>query len=136
MAILIDYYKRYVTSKLLEPPAVMQCTHDYQRTNDHMADFVDCCIERVPAPPPAPGPSLTPAVTTGLTIDDAMAEIKVWITSDNVPIKAPKKQLLQRYLDRVLGKGVPGGKGSGTRGLTYIGWRIRSRYGDDDDGMD
>ena len=71
-----------------------------------------------------------------MSIDDAMSEIKVWITADNVPIKAPKKQLLQRYLDRVLGKGVPGGKGTGTRGLTYIGWRMRSHFGDDDGDMD
>ena len=128
MAILIQYYRRYVTSKLAEPPAVMQCTHDYQRTNDHMADFVECCIERAPQPVPAPGPALAPGPTASMSIDDAMSEIKVWITADNVPIKAPKKQLLQRYLDRVLGKGAPGAKG-GSRQLHYVGWRIRDRYG-------
>ena len=136
MSMLVGYHKRYVTGKLSEPPAVMKCTLDYQRTNDHLADFVECCIERIPPPPPAPGPSLPPAVSASdlLSVDDAMAELKAWITADNVPMKAPKKQVLQRYLDRVLGVAkdtcviAAGGGGKG-RGAVYAGWRLRDRCG-------
>jgi P4 family phage/plasmid primase-like protien len=147
MAILLQYHKRYVTTRLCEPHAVLQCTHEYQRTNDHMADFVDCCVEKVaeqPQPQPhddggaaagaGAGAGAAAASQPCMTIDEAMAEIKQWICADNVPIKAPKKQVLQRYLDRVLGKGAPGPKGA--RQHSYAGWRIRDRFGGGDGAED
>ena len=112
MAILIEYHKRYTTTSLVEPPAVLQCTQDYQRTNDHLADFVDCCIEKAASSSSSPP----------LSIDDAMIQLKAWLASDNVPMKAPKRQVLQRYLDRALGKGVPVAKGG--RQHVYPGWRL------------
>ena len=112
MAMLLDYHRRYAhSSKVEEPEAVMACTREYQRNNDHMADFIDSCIE--PAPEPA----------TVLTLNDAFDEFKDWIKTDNIPVKAPKKREFQQYLDRCLVHST------GSRGnYSFRGFRLRDRY--------
>lgn len=110
MAILIRYYKWYVDErKLIEPDAVMQCTRDYQKTNDHMADFVDSRIEAVEG--------------EALALDDVFFDFKEWVKTDQVPIKVPKKGVVQKYLDRALSCKVTSVKGR----AAYRGFRMRDK---------
>ena len=108
MAILLKYYGDYVTAKkLAEPDGVMQCTREYQKTNDHMADFVDNCIEKVDG--------------EALLLDDVFFEFKEWVKTDQVPIKVPKKGVLQKYLDRALNCKASSVKGR----AVYRGFKMR-----------
>jgi P4 family phage/plasmid primase-like protien len=121
MALLLQYYRRYISRSLEEPEAVIRCTRDYQRTNDHMADFVDTCVEKVPAPPRDGGPQQQPDAF--LALDDAFNELKEWLKADQIPIRLPKKTALQKYLDRTLVRSAP------FKGRTgYRGFRIRDRF--------
>jgi P4 family phage/plasmid primase-like protien len=123
MAILLDYYRRFAGVSVEEPEAVMQCTREYQRNNDHMADFVDSCLESVVDP------------NAVITIDEAFDELKDWIKNDAIPIRLPKKKEVQGYLDRNLATRhvVIGGR------VSFRGYRVRDRYGtlanDDDDAL-
>lgn len=111
MSLLLDVYKRTCNLKLDEPEAVMRCTREYQRNNDHMADFMDTCLEK------APDPSVV------VTLDDLYREFKEWVRSDNIPARATKKRDLQVYLDRTLqarGQVVSGR-------VHYRGVRVRDR---------
>jgi phage/plasmid-associated DNA primase len=137
LGMLVDVcYKAYANAKLHEPYLVMQCTRDYQRNNDFMADFVDSCLERQPPPPPPrqgdliPAP-LPPYVPWMLSVDDAYHEYREWIKADAVAVK-PKKGEMKSYLDRTFGKGA-GVQGRHTwRGLRV---RIKERAIFDDDDM-
>ena len=88
MAMLVNTHERFIGKPLDEPAAVLACTREYQRTNDHMADFVDSRLER--------------CSSSALSLDDAFSELKEWIKSDNIPMKAPKKRDFQGYLDKTL----------------------------------
>ena len=112
MAILIRYYRAYVSRPLDEPAAVVDCTRDYQRTNDHLADFVDSCIEK--------------ADGGELGLDDAFRELREWIKRDNVPYRVNKKGGIQRYLERALGRGqAMDAKGKST---LWRGYRLRDGF--------
>lgn len=113
MAILLRYYKRYVDErKLVDPESVLQCTRDYQKTNDHMAEFVDNCIEKVDG-------------NDSLPLDDVFFEFKEWVKKDQVPIKVPKKGVVQKYLDRALNCKVSSVRGK----AAYRGFKMRDREG-------
>jgi P4 family phage/plasmid primase-like protien len=162
MALLLNvYYKRYAVGHLSEPLAVLSCTRDYQRTNDHMADFVDTCIEHVDPVAIATqqfmdatasassnaASGIDPVLannqyapisvpTPTMMLDDAFAELKEWIKTDQIPLKGVKKGNLQKYLDRTLAKSIM------VKGRpAYRGYRVRDRFGnaaaagggDDDD---
>lgn len=109
MALLIHYYKRYVSEGMKEPEEVTVCTRDYKRQNDHLADFIHNCTE------PHPG--------SFLTLSDAFAELKAWLKDDNIPMKTPTKPELEKYLTKNLIKTttMAGSKG-------YRGFKIRNRY--------
>ncbi|GAX84770.1 hypothetical protein CEUSTIGMA_g12192.t1 [Chlamydomonas eustigma] len=91
MALLIDYYKRYVSTPLHEPDAVVECTREYQRTNDHMADFLDTCLV-VGCPN-----------NVTVTMDEVFSEFKEWVREDQVPLRSVKKSELRKYLERAIG---------------------------------
>ena len=112
MAMLIDYHRRYAFTKVEEPEAVVACTRDYQRNNDHMADFVDTCVEKAADP------------AAFVSIDDLFAEFKDWVKHDHIPVKPPKKRDVQNYLDRYLSRNV---KVNGRLG--YRGYALRDRFG-------
>ena len=88
VSMLIEYYKKYKRDKITEPDEVLACTREYQKNNDHMADFIDSCIEKVSDP------------TAFLPLDDIFAVFKAWARDDNIPIKVPKKRDVQVYLDK------------------------------------
>jgi len=110
MALLLEYYRSYSVNRLVEPEDVTRCTDEYQRENDHYADFVDTCLERGEA-------------DDFLTIDDIFQEFRDWIRADNIPVSIPKKKIVRNYVDKNVGKVVGGNNpSSGIRG-----WRIRDR---------
>jgi P4 family phage/plasmid primase-like protien len=96
MAILIEYHKRLAAAghKVEEPEAVMRCTRDYQRNNDHMADFIDTHIERAPD------------ASALLSIDEVYHEFQAWVKTDNIPVRRTSKKDLVAYLDRYLMRGA------------------------------
>jgi len=141
MALLVERYKAYVTAPLREPEPVMACTREYQRTNDHLADFVDSCIER--------GLPTEAAVGSVLGVDDAPAtmcldaaftEYKEWAKNENVPAlqQRIKKMVLQKYLERVIGRpsaaaATPSGTADGapavkSNSVVWKGVRIINRW--------
>lgn len=101
MALLIEYYKtRYAGGqKIKEPEEVLKCTREYQKNNDHYADFIDTCIEKVNNP------------TAILQSNDVFQVLKQWVKQENIQM-ALKKKDLNKYLERVLGKPSAAGKGS------------------------
>ena len=111
IAMLIEYRRRFAHTKMEEPEAVLACTREYQRNNDHMADFVDSCVETAPEP------------ATLLTLDDAFQEFKEWARADCVPVRNFKKRDLKSYIDRNMARSV---NVSGRP--CYRGYRIRDRF--------
>ena len=118
MAMLIDMHRRHSAGAgarhlaAREPEAVMRCTRDYQRNNDHMADFVDSCLER-----------MTPDSSATVALDDVYAEFREWLRRDSIPIRTPKKKDLQAYLDRNVTRSAQlGGR------ACYRGLRLRDAY--------
>ena len=122
MSMLVEYYKtRYANKKLIEPDDVTECTREYQKQNDHYADFIDSCIEKAPAD----------STKVYLSSMDAFNEFKAWLKQDNIPVKSPKRKDLQKYLDRALGKPVQRSGDS-----CWEGYMLRDRfnaYNDEDD---
>lgn len=113
MSLLIDIYKRNMNKRLVEPEEVTACTREYQKNNDHMADFVDTCLERVDDQ------------NSFVMVNDIFQEFKDWIREDNIPIKVPKKKDVQNYLDKNLSKAAYIGGGR----VVYKGIRIKDRTG-------
>ena len=111
MAMLIDMYVRNKNKKLVEPEEVTMCTREYQRNNDHMADFADTMIVRT-------GQDADVVTTT-----EAFEAFKEWVRSDNIPIKVPKKSDLAAYIGKNLAKvvSVP------ERGSAIRGYVLRDR---------
>ena len=112
IAMLIDYHRRFSHTKIEDPELVMMCTREYQRNNDHMADFIDTFVR----------PSSDPA--DHLTIDILFREFREWVKRDNIPAKGTRRRDLQTYMDRNLARHC---KVNGRVG--YRGYRI----GDDAD---
>lgn len=112
MSFLVEHYRvKYRGKKIKEPEQVMKCTREYQKNNDHYADFVDTCLERAPEED-----------KEFLTVTDAFAEFRGWVRDDNIPVKMPRKKELQKYLDRALCKPV-----SQSGELGYPAWQMKNR---------
>lgn len=103
MALLIQYYKKYMSEGLVEPEEVLKCTLEYKAQNDHIALYI---LNRV-------------EVKEGafLPIDDVYADFRVWIKEDGIMMnKTPSKQEIEKYFNKNLVKihqtsGVKGFKG-------------------------
>ena len=46
MSILIEYYKKYKIVGLIEPEEVLECTKEYQKTNDTFLEFIEQELEK------------------------------------------------------------------------------------------
>lgn len=104
------YYRPYSMGSLVEPAEVLRSTHEYQKENDHYADFVDTCVERGEA-------------DDFVLVDDLFREFRDWVRSDNIPAGVPKKKVFCNQMGRMLGKlQYPGRPNAG-----YRGFRVRDR---------
>lgn len=88
MAMLIQYYKKYKVNGLEEPHDVTECTREYQRSNDHMAEFLHSRVE--------------PRNGTFLPLNEVFQELKSYVASEEAQIKIPTKSELDKYMCRVL----------------------------------
>jgi P4 family phage/plasmid primase-like protien len=89
ISLLIEYYKDLVTNcncKVKEPEQVLECTREYQRRNDTIADFLDSAVE---------------VHETGfLSIADAFVEFKNWLKEEGVVDRTMRKSDFQAYIDK------------------------------------
>lgn len=120
MSMLIEYYKKIITEKIKEPDEVLECTRDYQRRNDIIADFIDSAVEKHD--------------TSFLSITDAFIEFKSWLKEEGVLDRGSmRKNDFQNYLDKNFGKAV---KKKLLKG--WPGYRLKSSVAaiDDEDEYD
>lgn len=110
VSLLIETYKRYVKEGVQEPEEVTACTRDYKRQNDHLGDFIYNCVE------PCPG--------AFLPLNEAFNELKAWIKDDNIPMKAPTKAEVEKYMTKNMAK--PTAAGMGMKG--FRGYRLKNRF--------
>eukprot|EP00798_Chlamydomonas_sp_ICE-L_P031910 gene31910-biopygen5713 len=115
VSMLIHTYTATFGQALEEPEPVMACTHQYQRDNDHLADFVDKCVEKVEED--------TVSAET-LTLDAAFDEWKIWNKAESDGITGATKirrGAMNKYLDQALRtKGI---RIKGV-GIVYEGFRL------------
>jgi P4 family phage/plasmid primase-like protien len=109
MALLIDTYKRYLKEGIKEPDEVTQCTRDYKRQNDHLADFIHNCVES--------------SEGSFMLMNEAFNELKAWIKDDNIPMKPSTKPELEKYLSKNLVKTTT--MGTGMKG--FRGFKLKNR---------
>lgn len=85
MSMLLEYYKLYKSDGITEPVEVLQCTREYKRQNDHLADYIFQNVEKKDG--------------GFLTINEAFQDLRVWIRDDQIPIaKVPTKSDFEKYL--------------------------------------
>jgi len=94
MALLIEYYRKYVAEGIKEPDEVMKCTRDYQRSNDIMMDFIEQEIEKVPGDD-----------RMQISLGDLFTRFQQWI-KDNAPQmkNSITKKTLKAALEKSIGK--------------------------------
>jgi P4 family phage/plasmid primase-like protien len=109
MALLLQYYKRYVDEGIQEPQEVLKCTSDYKSQNDYYNRFLQEYVEQKDS--------------AFLALDEIYTELRNWIRDDGVPLKAPSKPDMERYLSKNLTKCVVV---SGMKG--FKGFKMRSVY--------
>lgn len=107
MSMLIEHYKKTVTSRIKEPEEVMECTREYQRRNDIIADFLDGAVEKNDA--------------GFLSIADAFVEFKAWLREEGVQDRSMRKSDFQNYIEKQYGKSV---KKKLVKG--WVGYRLKS----------
>jgi P4 family phage/plasmid primase-like protien len=114
MSMLIDVYKVMVTSpKIREPEEVLECTREYQRRNDIIADFLDNMVERDD--------------NSFLDISIAFLEFKAWLKEEGVFDKSIRKSDFQIYIDKIYGKCI---KRNLVKG--WSGFRMKTSVGNVD----
>jgi P4 family phage/plasmid primase-like protien len=85
MSMLLEYYKLYKLEGISEPNDVLQCTREYKRQNDHLADYIFQNVEKKDG--------------AFLTINEAFHDLRAWIRDDHIPIaKVPTKSDFEKYL--------------------------------------
>jgi len=106
MGLLIEYYKEYRRSGILEPEPVLQCTREYQRNNDGYLDFVETELER--------------GDFAFLNHADIYACYKLW-ANDNAPphMKNIQKKTFIKSLEKIVGKSIFINKVGGWKGWNF-----------------
>jgi P4 family phage/plasmid primase-like protien len=105
MALLINYYKKYLETGVIEPEDVMRCTKEYQRNNDNFLDFVEQEMEKDDR--------------GFISINDAHSRFNSWI-KDNAPhLKSITKKNFNTALDKIMGKSVHMHKVHGWKGFSF-----------------
>lgn len=113
MALLLQYYKKYMVEGLIEPEEVLRCTMEYKAQNDHIALYLLNRVEKKDS--------------GFLPIDDIYSDFRDWIKEDGIMMsKMPSKQEIEKYLSRNLTKMVQPG---GIKG--FKGYRLKPRALDD-----
>jgi len=109
ISMLVHIYVSRFGQIIEDPESVTAFTRQYQRDNDHLADFVDSRIE--------------PKEDSFLSIDDAMRELREWNREQSGQDCKIKKNTLIKYLNATLkSKAI---QIKGTRCQSYEGYAIK-----------
>lgn len=104
MSVLVDYYKKVVTTKEREPDEVLEATREYQRRNDTVADFADSCVLK--------------DVDGIMLLDQAYADFKSWLKDEGIAERGSmRKNDFLSLLEKNLGKCCVVKKARGWRGF-------------------
>jgi P4 family phage/plasmid primase-like protien len=109
MALLIEYYKKYINTGIKEPEEVLHCTREYQKNNDFYLEFKDDKIEN--------------DEMAFLSVNDAFTTFKYWQKENNSNVKIKKRDFMLA-LDKMCGKRVTISRVEG-----WKGFRIKSEAG-------
>lgn len=109
MALLIEYYKKYMQTGIKEPEEVLQCTREYQKNNDFYLEFKDDKIE---------GDEMA-----FLSVNDAFTTFKYWQKENNSTVKVKKRDFMLA-IDKMCGK-----RATISRVEGWKGFRIKSETG-------
>ena len=118
MSLLIHYFKIYKDHGIYEPAAVLQCTKNYQRSNDVLGEFMDTFIVK--------------DENKVLLLEDMHNEYKEWHKTESIGCKLLRKKGLKEYFEKHIATSTS------VNGATcWKGYCIRMSYGyeglDDDE---
>lgn len=106
MSILIEHHRKLVIKKFkdAEPDEVLECTREYQRRNDVVADFMECCVVK--------------DVDGGtVLVDHAYSDFKTWLKDEGLVDRGMRKSDFVVFLERRLGKPSTFQKQKGWKGF-------------------
>ena len=86
MSLLIHYFKMYKDHGIYEPTEVLQCTKNYQRSNDVLGEFMDTFIIK--------------DENKVLILEDMYSEYKEWHKTEAIGSKLLRKKGLKEYFDK------------------------------------
>jgi phage/plasmid-associated DNA primase len=111
MTMLIEYYKKYCQIGIKEPEEVLQCTKEYQRTNDYYLDYVESELEK--------------NEMSFLSVNDSYTVFKTW-AKEYVPNLKVKKGDFLKSIDKIFGKRITVNRVEG-----WKGYRVKTFEGDE-----
>lgn len=117
MSLLIEYYKKYLESGIIEPEEVLQCTKEYQKNNDTFLEFIEQECERYEE--------------DFLSYNDIFNSFKMWCKDNNVQMIANKKRDFIKSVSKTLGRSCMINKVEG-----WKGWRFKQENGNMTDDLD
>lgn len=105
MALLIEYYKKYKISGIIEPDEVLQCTKEYQKTNDIFLEFIEQECEKNEA--------------EFISYNDIFNSYKIWCKDNNTPVFNAKKRDFIQSISKTLGRSCIINKVEGWKGWCF-----------------
>lgn len=105
MGLLIETYRRYRVTGLVEPEEVLKATKEYQKANDHINEFLETCAQ--------------PVENAWVSTTELSGIFKIWAL-DNAPDLRPNAKDLKAMVSRFWGKETRGRSGS----LGWFGYRV------------
>lgn len=119
MSLLIEYYKKTITEKIKEPEEVLECTREYQRRNDIIADFLDSAVVKDDA--------------GFLQLGEAFNDFKSWLKDEGCTDRSMRKSDFQNYIEKVYGKASMVSKLKGWKGYKLKSSLVETNAADDYD---
>ena len=121
MSLLIEYYKKNMTDKIVEPDEVLECTREYQRRNDIIADFLDSAVVK------------DDSGSGFLQLGEAFNDFKSWLKDEGCTDRSMRKSDFQSYIEKVYGKASMLHKLKGWKGYKLKSSLMEVSAGDDYD---
>lgn len=118
MSLLIEYYKMNITEKIKEPDEVLECTREYQRRNDIIADFLDSAVVQEDS--------------GFLQLGEAFNDFKSWLKDEGCTDRSMRKSDFQSYIEKSYGKATMASKLKGWKGYKLKSSLIEVSAGGDD----
>lgn len=107
MALLIEYYKKYLEIGIIEPDEVLECTKEYQKNNDTFLEFIEQECERCDV--------------EFISYNDIFNSFRLWCKDNNIQMLISKKKDFIKSIAKVLGKICIINKVEGWKGWRFKG---------------